>query len=215
MRLTHGLRAITLATLVALAGVPVLTAPVAATDPTPTPTTTTATPTLTPTPTPTPVAATDPAPTTTMAPPSPIPAPTLTMALVTAPAPAAKPNLGASVVRVALAQRHRRYVSGAMGPWAFDCSGLVRYAYRYAGVSTRLGGGHSALAMYRWARVHHLTSRSNPRVGDVVVYGGGTHVGIYIGNGRVISALNPRQGIRITGLYALRSGFTAFIHTSL
>ena len=55
----------------------------------------------------------------------------------------------------------------------------------------------------RWARVHHLASRSNPRVGDVVIYGGGTHAGIYIGHGRVISALNPRQGIRVTRLHAL------------
>lgn len=114
-----------------------------------------------------------------------------------------------------MAQRGKRYAFGASGPGAFDCSGLVRYAYRLAGVSNRLGGGHSALAMYRWARSHGMTSRSNPQVGDIVVYGGGTHVAIYIGNGRVISALNPRQGIRITGLHALRTGVTAFIHTGI
>jgi cell wall-associated NlpC family hydrolase len=69
--------------------------------------------------------------------------------------------------------------------------------------------------MYRWARAHHLTSRSNPRVGDIVIYGGGTHAAIYIGRGLVVSALNPRQGIRVTRLHALRAPFTAFIHTHL
>ncbi|HEY5433762.1 MAG TPA: NlpC/P60 family protein, partial [Candidatus Limnocylindrales bacterium] len=127
----------------------------------------------------------------------------------------ARPNLGARVVRIALAQRGKRYIRGATGPRAFDCSGLVRYAYRRAGVSSRLGGGHSARGMLYWARIHHRASRSNPQVGDVVIYGNGSHAGIYIGNGRVISALNPRQGIRITRLHALGAPFTTFIHTRI
>ncbi len=121
----------------------------------------------------------------------------------------------ARVVQVALAQRGDRYVSGGTGPDTFDCSGLVRYAYRVAGVSGRLGGGHSAAAMYAWGKANGLTSRSNPRIGDVVIYGGGSHAGIYIGNGRIVSALNSRQGIRITGLHALGAPFTAFIHTRI
>jgi cell wall-associated NlpC family hydrolase len=52
-------------------------------------------------------------------------------------------------------------------------------------------------------------------VGDVVIYGGGTHAAIYIGHGRVISALNPRLGIRITRLHALGDRFTTFIHTRI
>jgi cell wall-associated NlpC family hydrolase len=127
----------------------------------------------------------------------------------------AKPNYARRVVRIAMAQRGKPYVRGSMGPRAFDCSGLVRYAYRRAGVSSHLGGGHSARAMLRWARVHHLASRSHPRVGDVVIYGGGTHAAIYIGHGLVISALNPRQGIRVTRLHALRARFTTFIHTHI
>jgi cell wall-associated NlpC family hydrolase len=121
----------------------------------------------------------------------------------------------ARVVQVALAQRGDRYVSGGTGPNTFDCSGLVRYAYRIAGVSGKLGGGHSASAMYAWGKANGLTSRSNPRIGDVVIYGGGSHAGIYIGNGRIVSALNPSQGIRITGLHALGAAFTTFIHTRI
>lgn len=182
LQFSRGLRATCLATLVALAGVSAISAPVAATGPIP--------------PAPTPTAAV-----------SPSPSPSSTPA----PAPAAKPDLGARVARIALAQRSKRYVFGAVGPWAFDCSGLVRYSYRRAGV-TRYLGGLSARGIYLWARMRGLISRSNPRVGDVVVYGRGSHVAIYIGHGRVISALNPRQGIRITALRAVGVPFTGFIH---
>jgi cell wall-associated NlpC family hydrolase len=119
------------------------------------------------------------------------------------------------VVQIALAQLHDRYVAGGVGPDTFDCSGLVRYAYNQAGVGGALGGGHSASAMLSWGRSHGLTSRSNGRVGDVVIYGNGSHAGIYIGNGKIVSALNPSQGIRVTGLYALGAPFTTFIHTRI
>lgn len=132
-----------------------------------------------------------------------------------APAAAAATGARARVAQVALAQRGDRYVSGGTGPNTFDCSGLVRYAYRVAGVSGKLGGGHSAAAMYAWGKANGLTSRSNPRIGDVVIYGGGSHAGIYIGNGRIVSALNSRQGIRVTGLHALGAPFTTFIHTRI
>ncbi len=119
------------------------------------------------------------------------------------------------VVTIAEAQLGKPYVFGAAGPTAFDCSGLVRYAYLQAGVNALLGGGHSGYAMLAWGRARHLVSRSNPQVGDVVIYGNGAHAAIYIGGGRVISALNPSQGIRITGLYALHDSVTGYIHTHL
>jgi cell wall-associated NlpC family hydrolase len=129
--------------------------------------------------------------------------------------PVVKPSLGARVVRIAMAQRGKRYASGSSGPRAFDCSGLVRYSYRIAGVSRRIGGGHSARGMYTWARMHGLTSRSNPQIGDIAIYGNGTHAAIYIGHGRVVSALNRRVGIRVTSLHALTAPFTTFIHTHI
>jgi cell wall-associated NlpC family hydrolase len=231
LHFTNGLRAVSLATIVALIGISAITAPVAATDPAPSPTPApTTSPEPTPEPTPDPTATASPEPTpdpnpTTSPEPSPAPTPdpgiadptppTLetTTTLVVAATPVAKPNLGARIVRIALAQRGKRYVRGATGPRAFDCSGLVRYSYRKAGISRRLGGGHSARAMLRWGRNHGLTSRRHPQIGDVVIYGNGTHAAIYIGKGRVISALNRRQGIRITRLHALRAPFTTFIHT--
>lgn len=199
MRLTNGLVAFSLAALVALAGISIHPAPVSAADPPPLPET--ASPV--PSPTTSPAATPDPA-----AAPTPAAA-----ATASRPAVAAKPSRGARVARVALAQRHKRYVRGAVGPRAFDCSGLVRYAYRRVHVARHLGGGHSARQMLHWGRAHHKTGRRHPHIGDVVIYGGGTHAAIYIGRGRVISALNPRLGIRVTRLHALGDRFTTFIHT--
>jgi cell wall-associated NlpC family hydrolase len=39
-----------------------------------------------------------------------------------------------------------------------------------------------------------MTPTSTPSPGDLVVQNGGAHVGIYVGNGMMISALNPSQG---------------------
>jgi cell wall-associated NlpC family hydrolase len=116
-------------------------------------------------------------------------------------------------MRIAIRQRYDRYVAGGTGPSAFDCSGLVRFAYRRAEISYRLGGGHSASAMLRWAREHDKTRQHNPKKGDVVIWGNGSHAGIWIGDGKVISALNPTQDIKITRLHALGAPFTAFIRT--
>jgi hypothetical protein len=144
-----------------------------------------------------------------------------TAAASTTPAPAAATTAASAaapadlVVGIALAQRGKRYAYGATGPSAFDCSGLVTYAYRRAGLAGHLGGGRSGYAMYRWFLARGLASTSSPQIGDIVVYGGGSHVGIYIGGGREISALNGRQGIRVTGVHALGQRFTAYLHTNL
>lgn len=151
------------------------------------------------------------------APVDPLPTPTAAPAstvVASAPRPVI-PNLGLRVVRIALAQRGDQYRAGGQGPYYFDCSGLVRYAYRKAGVSAKLGGGSSARGMLYWGRLHGLTSTRNPRLGDVAIYGGGTHAGIWIGNGRVVQALNPRLDIRVLGLHAVTKPFTTFIHTRI
>jgi cell wall-associated NlpC family hydrolase len=212
---TSGLRAFALALLVAVVGISAQAAPVAATDPAPSDVPSDA---PSPTPSDTPVAAPSPTPSDTPVLPAPefvTPDPSATpdIASVVAPSAAAsRPNYAARVVRIALAQRGDRYVRGATGPNAFDCSGLVRYSYRKAGVGAKLGGGNSARGMLRWARIRGLTGKRNPHIGDIVIYGNGSHAAIYIGHGRVVHALNPRLDIRVTRLHAMRTPFTTFIH---
>lgn len=39
------------------------------------------------------------------------------------------------------------------------------------------------------------TQTSNPQPGDLVFFNDGSHVGVYIGNGQMIDALNPSEGV--------------------
>jgi len=134
----------------------------------------------------------------------------------TAPTDAAAPGSAAArVVKIARAQLGDPWRYGAKGPRAFDCSGLVIYAYRQAGQARAIGKGRyrSARALYRYFKRRGLASRTNPQVGDLVIWGRGTHVGIYIGGGKAISTL--RGGVRIHRVSALRARFTAYLHTGL
>jgi cell wall-associated NlpC family hydrolase len=89
-------------------------------------------------------------------------------------------------MRVALNQVGKPYRRNASGPGAFDCSGLITYAYRAAGV----GLPHSVSGIRRSGRAVPL-SKAQP--GDVVGRPG--HAGIYLGGGRMVHA--PRTGERV------------------
>jgi NlpC/P60 family/Bacterial SH3 domain len=131
-------------------------------------------------------------------------------------AAAAKPRTEADqIIAIAKQQRGDPWRYGANGPKAFDCSGLVIYAYKKAGDGKAVKNGHirSARAMYRYYKSKGMTSRSNPKPGDIVIWGGGSHVGIYIGNGKAISTLT--SGVRIHGVHAVRARFTAYVHTGM
>src|SRR5687767_12120015 len=99
---------------------------------------------------------------------------------------------------VAFARRHlgARFRLGTEGPRYFDCSGLVYRVYAQAGLLGKIGGSRRlAAGYYWWFKQRGLASRGNPKVGDLVVWtehGRISHMGIYVGGGRVISALiNP------------------------
>ena len=55
-----------------------------------------------------------------------------------------------------------------------------------AGDLKAIGGGklRSARALYKYFKAKGLADRKNPKPGDLVIWGGRTHVGIYIGKGR-------------------------------
>lgn len=101
----------------------------------------------------------------------------------------------AKAVQYALSQVGDRYVAAASGPSAFDCSGLTMTAWRQAGVSLP----HYSRSQYSVTRRVPL-SQAQP--GDLVFYfGQGTrHVGIYIGNGKMVHAANPRTGVVVSNI---------------
>ena len=110
-------------------------------------------------------------------------------------------SAGARAARFALSKVGYRYVWGATGPKAFDCSGLTLRAWQHAGVRIP----RNSRAQYRATK--HI-SLSQLRPGDLVFYPRGGHrighVAIYIGNGKVVSARNKRAGVRITGLHYMK-----------
>jgi len=103
----------------------------------------------------------------------------------------------AAAVKYALAQVGDAYVWGAAGPSAFDCSGLTMMAWGTAGV----GLPHSSRAQY--SSGPHV-SEGDLQPGDLVFYYSPiSHVGMYIGNGMIVHAANPGEGVRVTSLHSM------------
>lgn len=92
------------------------------------------------------------------------------------------------------------YVYGAAGPSTFDCSGLVQYVLTKVGVSDV---PRTSEAQYAWAK---KISASELQPGDLVFaqFPGDNaspgHVGVYTGNGQVLSAEDPATGIGYASL---------------
>lgn len=129
------------------------------------------------------------------------------------PAAAATPTQAERVVRAVESHIGARYVLGATGPRTFDCSGLVFRSFKEAGLSGRIGGNDTARGyLNRFRRLGRL-SRVAPRVGDLVIYANGGHVGIYVGRGTVVSAL--LSGVKRHPIRGLNIGFTGFLRVSL
>lgn len=104
-------------------------------------------------------------------------------------------------VSAALALVGHPYVYGASGPNAFDCSGLVCYVYGYARGRTTYAMINSIKASGGWK-----TSTDQLSYGDLVFEYGGSHVGIYIGNGQIVHAANPSSGVIVGPIYGFYGG---------
>jgi cell wall-associated NlpC family hydrolase len=127
------------------------------------------------------------------------------------------------LIRLARKAIGARFRMGATGQRVgkrtyYDCSGLVYRIYREAGLLNRVGGARrGATSFYQWFKSRGLVSRKNPRPGDLVAYtykGERVihHIGIYIGHGRVISALINPWGVRSHSVRGLPTPFKAFLH---
>ncbi len=105
-----------------------------------------------------------------------------------------KQTAAKKAVAAALSKVGSRYVYATSGPNSFDCSGLTSYAYRQAGITLPRS---SRTQFSSGSRV----SKSNLQPGDLVFYYSPiSHVGIYIGNGKIVHAANPRTGVNTTTL---------------
>ena len=105
----------------------------------------------------------------------------------------APPSHYGGVVGVAMAQLGKPYVYGTAGPDTFDCSGLVVYAYAALGVSLP----HSS---YSLMNVGVYVSQDQLQPGDILIFDGGGHVGLYIGGGQFIQAPHTGTVVQISSL---------------
>ncbi|MFE0172747.1 NlpC/P60 family protein [Streptomyces sp. NPDC059002] len=99
------------------------------------------------------------------------------------------------VIAFAEAQIGKPYVWGATGPDSYDCSGLTQDAWKAAGIS---------LPRTTWDQVKVGTTvkTADAQPGDLVFfYDDISHVGIYIGDGKMIHAPKPGANVRVESIY--------------
>ncbi|RRQ27737.1 NlpC/P60 family protein [Rhodococcus sp. Eu-32] len=96
----------------------------------------------------------------------------------------------AKAVQAAESKIGAPYVYGASGPDSFDCSGLVQWAYKQAGISL-------PRTSYDQAAAGTPVSQSDLQPGDVISFYGGSHSGIYVGNGNVVHASTSGVPVKV------------------
>ena len=110
---------------------------------------------------------------------------------------------GAIALRYALDQLGDIYVWAGAGPTKWDCSGLTMRAFQRAGVSMP----HFAAAQYRFGKNIPYSAIAP---GDLLFFGSPiSHVGIYMGKGKMVHA--PRPGKRVEIAPAQRLGYKRFV----
>ena len=104
-------------------------------------------------------------------------------------APAASSNTGNAsrdaIVATAMSGLGGSYVWGGKSYGAWDCSGFTSWVFAQHGIK---------LTAFTYAMKNELRPTANPQPGDIVFQNGYSHVGIYLGDGKMISALNPTNG---------------------
>jgi cell wall-associated NlpC family hydrolase len=126
--------------------------------------------------------------------------------------------LSSDAGRLALRYVGTRYVWGGTSPRGFDCSGLVQYVYRQLGVSLP----RTARQQFSQARGQRINNLGSLAPGDLVFFvrttsaRGITHVGMYVGNGMMVTANSPSTGVQKVSVYGKywRSRFAGAVRPS-
>jgi cell wall-associated NlpC family hydrolase len=105
------------------------------------------------------------------------------------------------------------YVFSGSTPYGWDCSGMVMWAYAKLGIDLR----HSASSQKNSGKFV-----KSPKPGDIVAFGwsgwkGAQHVGIYLGNGKMIHAggQGDRTSVISVSKWAKMNGNTKVTYTRL
>lgn len=100
------------------------------------------------------------------------------------------------IIQTALAMMGTPYVYGGATPRGFDCSGLVQYSYKKAGIDVP----RTSRGQYRSAEPVPVAAA---RPGDLVFFASGqkiSHVGIYLGDDDFIHAPETGQSVKISSI---------------
>jgi Cell wall-associated hydrolases (invasion-associated proteins) len=113
--------------------------------------------------------------------------PTVRDLLANPPYPSYDPG---TIVSIAMQYLGSPYVYGGASPAGFDCSGFTQFVFAHVGISLP----HSSSAQGRMTAI----AREAVMAGDLIITDGGGHVGIALGDGRMIHASTPATGVKIS-----------------
>jgi cell wall-associated NlpC family hydrolase len=110
------------------------------------------------------------------------------------------PTKGERAARIALTAVGIPYRWGGESPASgFDCSGLVRWSYGRIGIDLP----HNSYALYSVGR---RVPRDDLEAGDVLFFEGLGHVGLYLGEGRMVHAPQTGRDVEVVRLASTSYG---------
>jgi cell wall-associated NlpC family hydrolase len=113
------------------------------------------------------------------------------------------PNKAAKiVVETAFEQLGKPYQYASSGPYSFDCSGLISYCYKKAGVILP----HNAA---KQQKVSTPVAYKDLQPGDLLFFHNAKHVGMYIGHDEYIQAPHTGKAVYISKLAPKQNFFSA------
>lgn len=95
----------------------------------------------------------------------------------------------------------KTYVYGGNSGSAVDCSSFAQQVLAAMGKS---------IPRTTYAQMAAGTQVSDPQPGDLVFFNGGSHVGVYIGNGQMVDALNPSEGVKQRAVSYVNGSVTGY-----
>lgn len=109
-------------------------------------------------------------------------------------------ELRMAIVEYAMQYLGNRYIMGGKSlAGGTDCSGFTCYIFREFGINL------SRVPTGQWGSNGRLIFAEEVQPGDIVCYSSKantcTHVGIYIGDGKIIHSANSRDGVIISNMY--------------
>lgn len=109
-------------------------------------------------------------------------------------ASAAPTSTGQKISDAAMSKQGAPYVWGATGPSSFDCSGLTSWAYNQVSKSIPRTSGAQASG-------GTPVSLNALQPGDIIsYYSGASHVAIYIGDGKIVHAVNEGTPVQVNDI---------------